>query len=217
MPVNRANVEQQLAAIGETDRWWDQREVRELPAILHPDERIFTVVTGRLLRHFRPSRRWVLVVTDHRVICIKVGERFGRKQLDIPLAPVSSIAHRTGFLASKVVIVSGDRKHRFRVGKTDALKLIGALSTLIRHVDPLPPGAPPPRLPGAASREELAQAQQRIDLLEDEMERMRQQIDFVEDLLKRRETNLIGTGVLPEPAAPRTREGGTPTGAGRTR
>lgn len=48
MAVDRRTIEDQLIAIGEADRWWDQREVRELPHILNADERIRALATGWL-------------------------------------------------------------------------------------------------------------------------------------------------------------------------
>jgi hypothetical protein len=200
MAVDRRTIEEQLVAIGEADRWWDQREVRELPQILNADERIRTIVSGRVKRRFRPARSWLVAVTEQRVICIRKGERFGRKQLDIPLAPVTSIGQRTGLFRATITIVSGESKHRIRVGKSDALKLIGALSSLIRRMEPLPPPAGSPPVAGFVSRDAYDQVLRRIDLVEEEIERLRQQADFVEDLLKRRETSLFATaGILPEP------------------
>jgi hypothetical protein len=204
MAVDRRTIEDQLIAIGEAERWWDQREVRELPHILNPDERIRAIVSGWLKRPLRPARRWLarswlVAVTEHRVICIRKGEAFGRKELDIPLAPVTSIGQRTGLFMATISIVSGDTRHRIRVAKSDALKLIGALSALIRRIEPLPPVPSAPALPGHVSREAYDQVLRRIDLVEEEIERLRQQADFVEDLLKRRETSLFASaGILPE-------------------
>lgn len=204
MAVDRRTIEDQLIAIGEAERWWDQREVRELPHILNADERIHAIVSGRLKRLFRPasawlSRSWLVAVTEHRVICIRKGEAFGRKQLDIPLAPVTSIGQRSGLFTATVSIVSGDTKHRIRVAKSDSLKLVGALSALIRRAELLPPAPSLPALPGHVSREAYDQVLRRIDLVEEEIERLRQQADFVEDLLKQRESSLFASaGILPE-------------------
>jgi hypothetical protein len=204
MAVDRRTIEEQLIAIGEAERWWDQREVRELPQILNPDEHIRAIVSGWLKRRFRPARpwlahSWLVAVTEHRVICIRKGERFGRKQLDIPIAPVTSIGQRTGLFTATISIVSGDTKHRIRVAKGDALKLIGALSALVRRIEPLPPAPTQQALAGSVSRDAYDQVLRRIDLVEDEIERLRQQADFVEDLLKRRESSLFASaGILPE-------------------
>jgi hypothetical protein len=196
MAVEPRIVEDQLVAIGEGDRWWREREVRELPSILNPDERIHAVVAGKLPKRLRPSRPWVIVVTSDRLICLKLGERFVRKQLDLPMARVTSIAHRVGLLSAKIIVVSGDRSQPIRVSKSDALKLLGALSALIQRIEPRNvAGRTSEQLAPFATQVEQARLQARIDLLEDEVERMRQQLDFLEELLKRRETSaLIGSG-----------------------
>jgi hypothetical protein len=199
MAVDRRTIEEQLVAIGEADRWWDQREVRELPHILNAGERICAIVSGSLWRWLRPGGRWLVVVTGDRVICIRKGERLGRKQLDIPLAPVTSIGQRTGLFRAKITVVAGDSKHRILVAKPDALKLIGALSSLIRRIEPVPLTSGAPALQGSVSRQSYDEVLRRVDLLEEEMERLRQQADFVEELLKRRESSLFASaGVLPE-------------------
>lgn len=138
-------------------------------------------------------------MTDHRVICIRKGEAFGRKQLDIPLAPVTSIGQRSGLFMATISIISGDTKHRIRVARSDSLRLLGALSALIRRIEPLPASAVPPVPAGQVSQEAYDQVLRRIDLIEEEIERLRQQADFVEDLLKRRETSLFASaGILAE-------------------
>ena len=95
--------------------------------------------------------------------------------------------------------MSGDSRQRIRVAKSDALKLIGALSSLIRRIEPLPATANAPSQHGLVSQAGHDEVLRRVDLLEEEIERLRQQVDFVEDLLKRRESSLFATtGILPD-------------------
>ncbi|MBA2670512.1 MAG: hypothetical protein H0U67_09090 [Gemmatimonadetes bacterium] len=58
MPIDRGEIDAQLRAIGEGERWWEQREFRDLPHVLHPDERIQGIINGKVLGPRRaPLRR----------------------------------------------------------------------------------------------------------------------------------------------------------------
>ena len=49
MPVDRGAIDQQLRALGEASRW-NERELRDLPAVLHADETILAISRGKLAR-----------------------------------------------------------------------------------------------------------------------------------------------------------------------
>ena len=49
MPVDRGAIDGQLREIGEGERWWEQREFRDLPYVLQPDERLRGLTNGKLV------------------------------------------------------------------------------------------------------------------------------------------------------------------------
>ncbi|HUF51164.1 MAG TPA: hypothetical protein VMN60_10040, partial [Longimicrobiales bacterium] len=87
MGVDRGTIDSQLKEIGEGEHWWEQAEFRELSHVLHEGERMLGIAYGKLLGPrrpgIRPPRKWLLVVTDQRLICLQ-QERYGRKQIDVP-------------------------------------------------------------------------------------------------------------------------------------
>jgi hypothetical protein len=182
MPVDRQIIEQQLAAIGEIDRWWNNAEARVLPDILGSEERILSIANGRLHERIRRSRSWLIVVTTHRLIALRDGNRLGRHQLEVPASEIGSVSHSTGVVRTTVTLATPERKYRIRVQKRDVTRLVSALSSLMNQ-------RPARRAAAAGQPEEHAEllpVYDRIEMLEDEITRMRDQIDFMENLLRRR-------------------------------
>src|SRR5690606_34155778 len=117
MPVDRGAIDAQLREIGEGGRWWEQREFRDLPYILHADERIRGIVTGRLLGPRRPrilpSGPWLLVATDQRLLGLR-QERFGRKQVEIAPGQVTRMQQGSRLRSYQIVLETPLRRYRIR-------------------------------------------------------------------------------------------------------
>jgi hypothetical protein len=203
MPVDKQTVEDQLAAIGEIDRWWNSTEARLLPDILGSEERILSIVDGRVKERVRRSRKWLIVVTSHRLVALRGGEPLGRRQLEVAFAQLGSISHSTGLFRATVTLSTPERKYRMRVKKKDALRFVNALSSLMNRMGTRARGELSP-LVGEA---ELARVYDRIDMLEDELSRMREQMDFMENLLRRRMPDLPQ---LEQPQKPQALPGARP-------
>ncbi|CAA9368990.1 MAG: hypothetical protein AVDCRST_MAG68-5280 [uncultured Gemmatimonadetes bacterium] len=213
MPIDRGAIDAQLRDIGEGDRWWEYREFRDLPHILHVDEQIKGLITGKLLGARGPRIRmagaWVFVATTHRLIALK-QERFARKQVEIAAGQIIRIQPSTRLRSSQIVVETPQRRYRLRVPKSEAFRFAGALATLM----PAAPAQPPaleteswswfPRsvaaLPGVAglvervsprsgpdypSREHFERLELTVEALQNEMERLRNQVSFLEDLLRK--------------------------------
>lgn len=215
MPVDRGSIDVQLREIGEGERWWEHREFRDLPHILHGDERILGLTCGKLLGRrrprVRPSGHWVIVVTDQRLICLK-QERFARKQVEIAASQIVAVNHRSGLRAYQIVIDTAERRYRIRIPKQDAFRFAGALGPLIpepaaRRLHQLEPWAWIPgmstaaSLPGVAglisrvtmlsppdyaTREHVERLEATVDRLQQDLERLQQQVGFLESLLENR-------------------------------
>lgn len=201
MPVDRQDIESQLAAIGEIDRWWNTAEARVLPDILGSEERVLAVVDGKLKEKLRRSRTWLVVVTTHRLIALRGGRlRLGRRQFEIPASELGSVSHHTGLMRTTVRLATPDRKYRIRVQKRDASRFVTALSALMNR-GARRGGAEQVGTP-ASSTAALGVAHDRIDILEDEIARMRDQIDFMENLLRKRMPDLPQLEEQRKPALP---------------
>jgi hypothetical protein len=149
MPIDRGAIDAQLRDIGEGDRWWEHREFRDLPHILHADEKIQGITSGRLLSSRRPrvrplGRRWLVVATNLRLVCLK-QERFARKQVEIAAGQVTRIYGSSRLRGYQIIIETMQRKYRLRIPKEDAFRFAAALDPLVatHPAHQLAPGAPP--------------------------------------------------------------------------
>lgn len=78
-------------------------ETRELPFVIHPDEKITGIVYGRYLDNEKVVGRGALVATDHRVIL------FDRKPLylrsdEIEYRVISAVSYNQGLVPSYVTL-----------------------------------------------------------------------------------------------------------------
>ncbi len=217
MPIDRGAIDAQLREIGEGDRWWEHREFRDLPHILHADEQIRGISSGKLLTARRPRIRmmgsWLFVTTSQRLIALK-QERFARKQVEIAAGQVVRIHPSNRLRSCQIVIETPQRKYRIRVPKAEAFRFTGALSSLM----PAPPAQPlaleadswfmgtMAALPGVsgfvdrvagrtgedfATRAHVERLEMNVEALQNEMERLRQQVGFLEELLRKQSEDTV--------------------------
>lgn len=203
MPVDRGAIDAQLREIGEGERWWEQREFRALPSILHPDEKILGIVNGKLLGarrpRLRPSGGWLLVATNERLICLQ-QERFARKQVEFPSGQMTRVSESTLLRAYQITLDTPQGRYRIRIAKDDAFRFTGALSPLAPN-PPVPGSRPPsdawPWLPnliaqvpllaaGAAQGNDARRLEAIVERLQQDVEQLQQQVAFLEDLLQKR-------------------------------
>jgi Bacterial PH domain len=208
MAIDRGIIEQQLQALGEGSRWWDERELRDLPAVLDADEHILAITRGKLARVRWARRSWLIVVTQRRLVCLRSAGRTTWRQLEVSASQIARVSLRVGPFRGRVLVVAGGDKYRLLVSNPDAYKLHTALASLatpppdassrfaptrmvhrmIDHVLALPavalgpdmPGDQPHRAPDGSVNEERLQA------LERELEELRHEVNFLEQLLRER-------------------------------
>ncbi len=214
MPLDRGDLDAQLKEIGEGDQWWERREFRALPYVLHPDERIRCLVTGRLYGHSRPGfrpGRWLVVVTDERILCLR-QERFARRQIEFTARQLLGVQERSRLRSFQVTLRTAERRYALRVRKEDAVRLTGALASLM----PQPGGqldagldawrwlpgieriAHIPGVTGILTRvamlsppedvppRQLERLEATVERLEGEVSQLQQQVAFLEELMERR-------------------------------
>lgn len=218
MPIDRGIIDQQLQAIGASSRWWDHREMRDLPATLHADEHIIAISRGKLARVRWLRRPWLIIITNARLLCLRSAGRTGWRQLEVRGDLISRVTLRIGPFRGRVLVVAGGDTYRMLVPRTDAYKLVAALTRLgprrdealsgaaptllvrrvIDHVLALPAAAFNPdsvrAIPPAAAPDVIDAFDQRVQVLEDNVQQLQQQVEFLEELLEERQV----TGVVPE-------------------
>jgi hypothetical protein len=213
MPIDRGIIDQQLQAIGEGSRWWDKRELRDLPAVLHADEHILAISRGKIARVRWLRRPWLIVVTQKRLLFLRSGGRTSWRQLEVTATQISRVAIRLGPFRGRLLVGAANGNYRMLVPRADLYKLQSALTNLatsaqgtvsrfaptrmvhrvIDHVLALPavalgpdaPGSGPPPAPANTVIVD-AMLEERLQLLEQEVQELRQQVDFLEQLLRQR-------------------------------
>jgi hypothetical protein len=210
MPIDRGIIDQQLQALRESPGWWDQREFRDLPAVLHADENIIAISRGKIARVRWLRRSWLIVVTDRRLLFIRSTGRTGWRQLEVGAHQITRVALRVGLFRGRVRVMAGTETYRLLVPRADAYKLMSALSSLgtpsneaffgfaparmvrrvMDHVLALPAAALNPDSPRPLPAPVPGVVDQRVQSLEEEVQELRQQIDFMEQLLRQRQPAL---------------------------
>jgi hypothetical protein len=216
MSIDRGILDQQLQGLGDAARWWDQRELRDLPSILNPDERILALARGRVARPRLVRRSWLIVVTDRRLLCIRSARNSGWRQIEVSTAQILRTAIRVGPFRGRVRIVANGRRYRIVLSRADAYRLYEAIlrpgaphrdavpgfsparvaRNIVDHMlalpavalDPHPTQAalPAPAKPPAKSPAELAARDERVHMLEEEINELREQLHFFEQLVRER-------------------------------
>lgn len=106
MPVDKRIVDQQIANLGDFDKWFTKKERNYLHQVMTPGETIYAMTSGLL-----DGNTWLITVTDKRVLFLDKGMIYGLTQMDLPLAHISAVSHTTGILFGKIeVSTSGGSK-----------------------------------------------------------------------------------------------------------
>lgn len=97
-------IQSQIAALPHAKQVDAKKEIKELPSILHPDEKIENAV-----RCFYNSGKALAVATNKRLVLVDKG-LFSMKVEDFPYDKISSVEFEGGLLTRKVkVFVTGNK------------------------------------------------------------------------------------------------------------
>lgn len=206
-----------MQALGEGNRWWNQRELRDLPGVLSADEQIIALAVGKVTRLRFMRRPWLIVVTDKRLLCLRSSARSGWRQFEVAAHQIQRLALRVGLFRGRILVDTGGPRYRLLLPKLDAFKVHASLSEIatsrqprlpgfgptriarriIDHVlalpaaafDPTEPEAPPP--PQVAL---LPAPDPQVEQLEQQVHQLQQQVEFLEELLRQRQAEQLTTG-----------------------
>lgn len=135
------DVQKQIAAIEGGSRFIPRKEVKELPGVLGPDERVEQLTPG-----FYHGGLGLLVATNRRLIFLDKGMLYGLRVEDFHYDRISSIQYKTGLLLGEITIfASGNRAEISQVEKQMVRQFGDYVRSRIDRPPPLP--APPPALP----------------------------------------------------------------------
>lgn len=107
--VTEQSVRQQLKDIGFNQYSWGRSEVRELPRILLPDEKIFECVNGIYEGGFA-----LLVATDVRVLLVDKKPLNFLTVEDLRFDMINEIDYNHRLMGAYISITSGDKNLKFR-------------------------------------------------------------------------------------------------------
>ena len=127
MPIDKADVDAQLAALGAFDKWGTKKERKHLHEVMVPGETIKALTSGLL-----DGNTWLVTVTDRRVLFLDKGMIFGLKQMELPIRQISAVAHKVGLVLGKITVsTSGGAKEISQIDKRDVAKVAAAISEQI--------------------------------------------------------------------------------------
>ena len=99
-----------------------------MPEVLRADEKLYALTSGR----FRDQKNWLVIVTDQRILCLYKGFFFGMKQIELPIAQISGVAHKTGLMYGEVTAsTSGGEEVIDWINKKDVVQVASALSEVV--------------------------------------------------------------------------------------
>ena len=113
--------------------WSDREEARAIPGLLRPGEGVVCVGSGTILRSGRLAQpRWLVVLTDRRVICIKGSVPATRRIIEMPVGAIRSVT-RKGILRITLTLDTGYGNLRLgNMKKHVAHELVDGLNALMR-------------------------------------------------------------------------------------
>jgi hypothetical protein len=210
MPIDRGILEQQLDTLGGSARWWNERELRDLPSVLLHDETLAALARGKLGRLRFLRRSWLVAVTDRRLLCLRSGRGPGWRQFELGMEQVQRVGLRIGPFRGRVVIHTTAGSWRLLLPRHDAYEVYRALEAAARpalkvgrttarrvvqrvidHILAFPAAALEPEAPRRTLPPPVApptdEVAERVESLQAETEELRQQVAFLEQLLRERQ------------------------------
>lgn len=138
-------IQKQIAAIEGGSRFMPRKEIKELPNVLAPDERVEQLAPG-----FYNGGIGLLVATNRRLIFVDKGMLYGLRVEDFHYDRISSIQYKTGLLLGEITIYSSG--NRAEIGQVEK-SVVRQFGEYVRAKigSPMPRPAAP-AAPQAASR-----------------------------------------------------------------
>lgn len=174
--------------------WSAREEIHVLPEILRPAEGLVVVGSGTVVRTGRLSQpRWLVVVTDRRLLCIKGRHSVTRKVIDMPIGAIKSVESK-GLWRKVLVLETGYGTLRISgVKKAVAADMVRGLTALmgtfggaLEHATAIRRAELPDAAKGmqALAAEATAEMREMVRELTEEMKELRGQVAYLEGLVR---------------------------------
>ncbi len=112
-----SEVKKQIAELGQIDDFGTKKEIRYLPEILFPDEKIKALTSGLM-----NGNTWLITCTDRRIIFLDKGMVYGLEQVETPLDKINSITQKTGLLYGEIAIWDGASQMKIENAQKGSVK-----------------------------------------------------------------------------------------------
>lgn len=130
-PVTAQQVEEQIKALGDFDKFFTRKEMKYLPEVLRPGEQIKAMTSGML-----DNNTWLIIATNQRVIFLDKGMLYGLKQLEIPLKAITAIINKQGLMFGGINITAASVTHTITmIDKKDVKRVCDVISGLVHAVN----------------------------------------------------------------------------------
>ena len=172
--------------------WSDREEIHALPEILRPAEGLVAVGSGTVVRSGRlASTKWLVVLTDRRLLCIKGRSSVTRKVIDMPVSQVRSV-DVTGIFRKTLTLDTGYGTLRVGSLKTGfAHEMAEGLGALMEaygsngeEKSTALPRADLSRVGPGHTHEELEGLRESVDEVRETVEELTDRIVFLEELVR---------------------------------
>ena len=147
MAVEKDTIDAQLKELTYFDQFFTAKEVRYLPEVIRPDERMHALISGLLDdgSALGSMTTWLIVATDQRLVFLNKGMIYGLRQLDMPLGEIKGIRHKTGLVFGEITVSTGGMEKKIeQLWKGGTNKFAAILSGLIRDSRATPAGSANP-------------------------------------------------------------------------
>lgn len=166
MAVDKKVVDEQIKALGDFDQWFTKKEMKYLPEIIDAGEQIKAMTSG-----VHEGNTWLIVATDRRLLFLDKGMIYGLKQMEMPLAQITTLSHKTGLMFGEIEIdTAGGKKKIETIVKKDVAKFADIVSGLVKKVHSNDNVAPSPQVDVATQLEKLAELKSKGILTEEEFQ-----------------------------------------------
>lgn len=137
--VEKSIIDQQLADLGATKaRWGTKRELKYLPGIIVPNEKILGLYSGMV---DNDASIWLCVVTNLRILMLDTF-LMSLRRLEVHFSEVHAVYHKKGLIYDELMLeTSGEIKRIMQLDKSDAKKMLALLQKSIETPPAVADGA----------------------------------------------------------------------------
>lgn len=172
------SIKKQIARIKNYYIFFTEKEIRYLPEIMAPDERILALTSG-----YANKDTWLLVCTNRQVIFCNRGMIYGTEQYMMPLQRIQSIDSQTGIFFGHIRVWDGAKAIEvgtiWKSSIPPFVKTVQEAMNAVNNGQPLPGLSQPQSAVGvdvASQLEKLAKLKSQGVLTDDEFESQKKKL-----------------------------------------